>query len=350
MTRILIILLILIQSLSVHAKRRDELYRYTLMRDRVLIDRSLKDKPYNSFFNLEILLSSGLKGLIGDVQDGNRSGLSSAQKQTNMLQILNQNVNTAKYVDADIHAAIPLPRFRLSNFNIDTGIFYQLNFGVSLSISNQESVTNPSVSTYIKKETKFGVDALFVNNPSEHYGIRYYQLTRADLLSSLSYSTLATEGELFEFDDLSKNQVTYNFDLRYHKAYENFKMLLEVNELKLMEGTVEKVAFYESRPLFHAQYEYPFVLPMKGSFYFGITSRFKYAIDRGLYGAMKLRVLKEVPFYIYTKLSNQYLTFVPKFQSKYFHISYTLKTPIENPQDELWHSTLHAMEINFPFF
>jgi hypothetical protein len=329
------------------AKTRNELYRYTLMRDRVLIDRQLKQQPYHSFFNFELLLSSGSKALIGDVKDGNRSGLTSSQKQTNMLNVLNNNVNTARYIDGNLEAAIPLPSFKVSKFRIDSSLFYNFNVGLSLSISNTASSSDPQVNIYFKKETRIGLDTYWQNNPSEAYGIRYYQMTRSDLLSIFDNQSLASEGELFELDDLSKKEVSYNLDLFYKKAYPNFKLLAEIQEFKIMNGDSTKSALYESRPLYHLRLDFSLG---QGTLYLGAHQRFKYALLRGAYLAYELKLREHYPFYILAKISNQFLTLNPRFDTKYFTVNYSIKTPIENPQDELWHSTLHALNITVPFF
>ncbi len=329
------------------SKGRDELYRYTLMRDRVIIDRALKKTPYHSYFDLEVLLSSGLKSLVGDVKDGNRSGLSSSEKQNNMLEILNKNVNTARFVDANLEIGVPLPKLNLGKFKIDSAFFYNFNVGISLSISNITSPTSPSASVYIKKETKLGLDSYWQNNPSEAYGIRYYQLTRSDLLSVTSASQLATDGELFDLDELTREQVTYNFDVYYQKAYKDFRILLEVQEFKIMNGSSTVTTRYESRPLLHAQANFE---NRKGKLYIGIHQRLKYAFLRGMYLAYDYKIKEDYPFFVLAKLSNQYLTLNPRFETKYFKLNYKVKTPLENPQDELWHSTLHALNIEMPFF
>lgn len=333
-----------------HGFSKSELYRYTLLKDKIDIDRELKRRSYNSYFNFELLLSSGTKSLVGDVKDGNRGSLSSTQKTTNMLNILNQNVNTTKFVDADISAAIPLPNFSLWKFSITPGLFYHLNFGLSFSISNQANATNPTISTYIKKDIKLGMDATFKNNPSETYLMRFYQLNRADLQSSLSAASMATKGKVFEFDDLKKEQITYNVDLGYQKNKGNYSYSFEIKELKLMAGTVQKVALYENRPFLHAQIKYPFYFPFLGHLFVGVHQRFKYSIVRGAYAALKFKFNDVMPFYLTTKVSSQFLTIMPQVISKYFNMSYTIKTPIENPQEDFWVATIHALELSVPFF
>jgi len=326
MTKKLYIILLFIPVIAL-SKGRSELYRYTLMRDKVLIDRQLKQVSFHSFFNLEVLLSSGSKSLIGDVKNGNRAGLTSTQKQTNMLNILNNNVNTARYIDANLEAAIPLPSFKVSKFKIDSSLFYNFNIGLSLSIANTTNNSDPEVNLYLKKETRIGVDTYFQNNPSEAYGLRYYQMSRSDLLSVLDEQSLASEGKLFEVDDLNKKEVTYNLDLFY--------------------GTSTRAALYESRPLLHGRLSFNVG---QGQLYFGIHQRFKYALLRGIYAAYDFRVKEDYPFFVLAKISNQFITLNPRFETKYFKVNYTIKTPIENPQDELWHSTLHSLNIAVPFF
>ncbi|MFZ8932846.1 MAG: hypothetical protein ACO20H_09230 [Bacteriovoracaceae bacterium] len=346
MTKKLYIILLFIPVIAL-SKGRSELYRYTLMRDKVLIDRQLKQVSFHSFFNLEVLLSSGSKSLIGDVKNGNRAGLTSTQKQTNMLNILNNNVNTARYIDANLEAAIPLPSFKVSKFKIDSSLFYNFNIGLSLSIANTTNNSDPEVNLYLKKETRIGVDTYFQNNPSEAYGLRYYQMSRSDLLSVLDEQSLASEGKLFEVDDLNKKEVTYNLDLFYKKAYRNFKLLAEIQEFKIMNGTSTRAALYESRPLLHGRLSFNVG---QGQLYFGIHQRFKYALLRGIYAAYDFRVKEDYPFFVLAKISNQFITLNPRFETKYFKVNYTIKTPIENPQDELWHSTLHSLNIAVPFF
>lgn len=321
------------------------------MADRVKIDRSIKRSPNTSFLDIDLFISSGLKSLIGDVKDGNRSDLSSTQKQTNMLNLLNKNINTEKILDLELGLGIPAPNFRLYGIDFDLSLFGNVNVGAMVSFLSGSSALNPQAEAYLKKDIKVGAS---IKLKAEKYFdgevlANIYRLSRSDVSSSLDYTTLSSKGQIIETSDLNKEEISYQMDLGYLMNYQNGHVLYEIQELKLRESVSQKVPLYGNRPFYHIHGELDLNEEHTFKTFLGFHSRFNYSLFNGLYAGIKTRPIDSAPFYINGKISAQFLTLFPQFKTRYFEFNYVIKLPMENPQNDLWVSTIHAFELNFPF-
>ncbi len=328
---------------------RNEVSRFLLMHDRRVVDRQLKSEKYQSFLDLDFLMSSGLKALTGDITDSTNSNYSSTQKLTNIAEVLNKSINVEHALDIDLVVAAPLPYFSYGHWGILSSLFYEKNIEVGLSIFNGGDVTNPQAQTYIRSDTKFGSFVRLKRKEKEEWQVSFYQLKRSDIYATLTALSIASSTKIFNFDDLKTYNTTYNTDISYLKRTKKGEIKLEVQELKL-KTTSSKKTNYGSRPLLHARYRLlssnnilsyqPFV---------GVHFRKKYSLHEGLYAGISLSP-KQVPVLFETlKISASFLTFITQFKSHFFHISYTLKTPFRNPQERIWVPTLHSFQLNIPF-
>ncbi|GAB4019572.1 MAG: hypothetical protein Fur0010_21650 [Bdellovibrio sp.] len=136
--------------------------RFSLLHDRLTIERSLIRDSYSQFFNLDIQASSGILDLIGDAKNGSsNTAQTQTQKELNMYQLLSKHVNTEKFVDVNVIAGIPLPDIKYKGNQFLNSLFYELNIGISLSVNNQDSATNPVAQSYVRKETKTGLYSIW---------------------------------------------------------------------------------------------------------------------------------------------------------------------------------------------
>jgi hypothetical protein len=341
---------LLLSSLSTFAGVRGEIQRFTLLHDRLLIDRQLRKTPYTSFLNIDLAISSGIKDLIADIKTGSEDSLNSVQKQLNMFQVLSKNVNTEKFIDADVLLSLPMPDIKIKKFHFYSNIFYTLNFGVMATISNKDDATNPQAQVYVRKEIKQGLNTLIHKNKKSSISLALYQLIRSDSSTVATASSLATDGKLFNFDDLKKEHKMLDLDLRWIRAGKYNQGLFEIKELQLWTMSDHK-SLYGSRPMIHYQYQWN----QKNNFllwrpFLGMHYRKWYPLSRGLYGGIHIKPTKDVPFAFTGKISNQFLTIIPRFETGLFKFSYSFKAPFRNPQDDIWVAGIHNIDLNFTFF
>lgn len=355
--RLTLFLFGLLLSLTTKAQTaRGEIQRFTLLHDRITIDRGLRERPYSEFLSIDLVISSGIRTLINDLSNTSDSTSSSAaQKQLETLSLLSKNVNTEKTIDALVSAGIPLPDIKVGRHRFYNSLFYQFHAGIQLSINNRASATNPVAQTYVRKQIKKGLATIY--RPKEKSGdhdqfweIALYQMTRADTAVSLTATQLASDGEFFNLDDLNRDHNFYATDLIYHKTSRTGSLEIGAREVQLMSDSDEK-SLYGTSPLLHTQYTWNgegrnvIIKP-----FLGVHYRKWYPLHRGIYGGAHLNLAKkEVPFSLTFKVSNQFLTFMPQFKTSWFHFSYTFKNPYRNPQDEVWVTSLHNLQIHFPF-
>lgn len=343
-------ILLLSLSSTVHATGlRGEIQRYTLLHDRAMIDRNLRSRPYQDFIVADFIISSGLKDLVGDISDGTEDSQSTVQKQLNMFELLSKYVNTEQFVDLDIVAGLPLPKVKIKKWRFYNSAFYHLNMGVMATISNQTSVTDPTAQTYVKKDTKIGINSTLKRKKNEDWYFSLYQLSRSDLSASLNSSSLATDGELFDFDKLNDEHQMFALDLAYKKNYEKYFLLAEFRELKLK--TSKKVdTLYGTKPLFHLkakrilETEQFHLKPFVGFHY-----RRWYNLMRGLYAGIDFKYKKLESLRFIFKASNQFFLINPMVEFKYFVFSYAYKSPFRNPQDDIWVPGMHNIILKVPF-
>lgn len=329
---------------------RGEIQRFTLLHDRIMVDRALRYDSSSYIFNVDLVISSGVRTLINDLSNTSDSSSSQAQKQLQTLELMSKNVNTEKYIDALVGVGIPLPDITWKGSKFYNSLFYQFGAGISLSFNNIRSVTNPEASIYVRKEIKKGITTFYRPQKDWLYKFSFYQLTRADIFSSLTATQLSQDGEFFNLDDLNRDHNFYAADISYIKRSSNGELLASIEEFQVMSDSDEK-SLYGTSPLLRTQYTWfqksgtVAINPFIGAHY-----RKWYPLHRGFYGGANFKFVRdEIPFSLTMKASNQFLTFMPQFKVSWFHFSYTFKTPYRNPQDEVWVSTLHNLQIQIPF-
>ena len=328
---------------------RGEIQRYTILHDKAVIDRDLKARPYHQFLNSDFIISSGLKDLVGDISDGTNDSESTVQKQANMFQLLSKYVNTEQFVDLDISFGIPLFKIKINKYKFYTSAFYHVNFGVMATISNQESVTNPKAQTYVKKDTKSGLNISFKRKDNEAWRIALYQLARSDIYSSITSSALATDGELFSFDNLDEEHKTYSLDIALEKDLSRFSFLAEIRELKALSSSGDET-LYGNRPLIHLRTFKKFESDHYHLIgFFGAHYRRWYSLMRGIYAGFDFKYKNMENLRFLFKMSNQFFLLNPMIEFKYFTFTYAYKSPHRNPQDEIWVPGMHNIAIAIPF-
>ncbi len=328
---------------------RDELSRYTLLRDRTIVERQIGRPSDSTFFDLDMMISAKTLKLIGEVRNGSNSSLSSAQRQANMLEILNKNINTERFIDLDVALGIPIPDIKTKKRKFSPSLFFQNNFGVMATISNRENIADPKLQTYVKKESKIGLHTIYQPQKNQRYFISLYQLTRADTADQLTSSQLANDGKFFNFNKLNQKYKTLNLNLRWHYQKEGRSFLIEFQELQLYKQSGRQNIF-GTRLLGHTQY----AITIEGGHlqwqpFGGVHYRKRYSISQGLYGGFKAKLKHDNPFSLGLKLDNHFAFITPQFRLPWFHFSYSYKTPYRNPQDDIWVHSLHSIHLSLPF-
>lgn len=329
---------------------RGELSRFTLLHDRITVDRDLRERDHDHFLNIDLVVSSGLLDLISDLSNTSESNQTSVQKQLETLQILGKNVNTEKTVDALIGAGIPLPTMKIFGKSFYSSLFYEFHAGVMVSINNEASATNPVAQTYVRKQSKRGLSTLFQYKKDQSYQVSLYQMLRADTEATVDSAELSGDGELFNLDELNQDESVLAMDIHYRKSSSNGAWDLALKELKLYRlNDIE--SNYGQSPLFNGRYTWFFKSQyFKIDPFVGMQYRKRYKLPRSFYAGFFMNFLNEkVPFNLIFKASNQFITLMPQFKTRWFHFSYTFKNPYRNPQDEVWVSSLHNIQIHFPF-
>jgi hypothetical protein len=350
MVKSLLILISLSISTATFATR-GEIKRFTLLHDRMMIDRSLRLSPHGQFFNIDLAISSGLRSLISDVSNtSENSSSSAAAKQLETFKLLSKNVNTEKFIDLYAGFGIPLPDIKIKKHKLYTSLFYELNAGIMVTIANQDDPTNPQAQTYVRKELKTGLSILYKPEKDKALEFSLYQLTRSDSASNLTSANLAQDGEFFNLDSLNQDHIVYALDFQYARRTKTGQFKAGVREFKLMSSSGEE-SLYGSDPLLFTQFQWkPTGRLIRSSLFAGIHYRGRYSVDQGIYLGTHLSVDKKtVPIDLTVKVSSQFITLMPVLKLKWFNFSYSFKNPYRNPQDEVWVSSLHNIQLTLPF-
>ena len=349
MSNLLKTLVVLTLTLSnLWAYGRPEMQRFSLLHDRLTVERSLIRDAYSQFLNIDIQASSGIIDIIGDAKNGTKA-TTQTEKDLNMYQLLTKNVNTEKFIDANIIAGIPLPDVHYHQHHFLNSAFYQINLGFSLSINNQVLATNPVAQTYVRKETKMGLYSIYSHGSSTEQQIALYQMIRSDLSSELSYTALSADGKFFDFNSLTQEQKHIAVDWKWIKRDKNHRTELSVSELALLKQSDVKTKF-GTGPLFHAAHFVTYdqnkysLIPFAGFHY-----REHYRITNGLYLGVTYKGNDRLPVKATFKMDNQFMALMPTLDMKYFRFSYSFKNPYRNPQDDFWVAAMHQIDIGIPF-
>ncbi|MCP4914941.1 MAG: hypothetical protein GY909_17615 [Oligoflexia bacterium] len=340
-------LLLFFSISSTFANLRSEVDRYIILSDRVIVDRSLKvDAQHQEFLGLDLVASSGIRSIISDVKSGTETS-NPVTKQVNMFSLLSKYVNSERFIDFDIQVGFPLFDITYKKNKYFPSFFYQMNVGLMFTVANKVDPLNPSGQLYFKQDQKMGIHTIHKRN-KELYQLSIYQLTRSDLLSTVTATSLATSGELFNLDDLNKEQKSVAIDLEYKK--ENKRDFYEVvlKEIKLLSQS-DHETIYGHTPFIMAKYGRHYEwngLSLKP--FAGIHYRKNYPIHQGLFIGGQMKSLSR-PLELTAKMSHQFLTLIPQVKFRYFRFNYTFKNPYRNPQDDVWVSSMHSINLAFPF-
>lgn len=327
------------------ANPRSELSRYIELRDKTIIDQSLRKNVYSNYFDLELNINSGTKELIGDINSSKDSSLGIAG-------VLNKNINSELFIDFNVEAAAPLPFIKIKKYRLLPNLVYNMNLGALLSFSTDDTGLVPSASVYVKKETKLGIYSRLKwnNRKSESIDFFLYKMTRSDLLYSRTATQVDAEDGIFDFGELEKSEKKLTLDLRYQREFSDYKYFIELKELPIMDMSSDKDSIYGKSPLIHARYSLinkenwgiwsPFV---------GLHYRKRYSAFEGLYVGSRFNFDTHIPVTLVTKLDTKFITIMPKLDYKYFYLNYSMRTPYRNPQEEVWVSATHSINLGVPF-
>ncbi|EQC49188.1 hypothetical protein M899_0686 [Bacteriovorax sp. BSW11_IV] len=332
---------------------RNSIGRYILLRDRSLTDNLFFNGPHQDYFKMRTNISSGLKDLIGDIKSGTDSSTSSSQKTTNVLSILNKNINTEKFIDIGLELNIPLPSFKYSRFTFLPSLFASGTLGGLVTVANKVDGTNPNADIYLNKEIRYGVAStlLWKNRFNESLQVALYKKSVSDLFISKDATSIATGGSLVETSELKDEDNSYSVDFSYKRENEKYALIIDLWDLKLMKASGSKESRIGNTPFLHTRYD--FKNDSTGAFKFtpflGAHYRKRHTIAESLYLGTNIAYQGHIPVSTIFKMDNQFLTFLPRIEFRHFHFSYGLRTPYRNPQDDIWVPTIHSIHIGIPF-
>ena len=337
---------------------RSEIGRYTLLHDRNILLRDLAREKHSSFLDFSLTFSAGLKKLISDVTDASRDDstlpgqANEAQKQVQIYKLMTKNLNTERFLDAELGLGIPLPGFTLNRTRILLNPFFTFGAGSSFSFSNREDALQPKLQLYLRTEQKLGLRALNLFSNRQKLTFNIYKLQRSDSLSMMSYSDVATKGELFNISDLKDKEVTTNADLIWEEEGQRDAYKIEVSEFQIARDSKKSKTHvaYGNSPLLHMRYQRKNVEESTHlSPFVGIHYRRRYDLQDGLYAGFQMIPTERLPLHFAFILDNGFFALMPELKTKWFELVYSWRSPHQNPQDDIWVPAMHSLELNFPF-
>lgn len=347
------IIVALILATNAHASGlRNNLKRYTLVRDKTIVDQLVRAPLYESYFDLDLTVSSGVKTLVGDVKNISNNSDNDAAKELAIAEILNKNINSERYADLNATFGVPLPTIKIKKYRLTPALFYNLNLSTLFTISNIEDVTDPSVAVYIKQETKLGVSTILTKKSDKETQVKLnlYMFKRADTSLIQTASTLVENTKIFDFGALSDGESSLGADFIYKRTNTKRTYILELLEIKAIPLKTISDVEYDHFPLFHAYHQWHKSSDQKFWFemFAGVHMRKRYSLFEGIYVGTWLKS-KDLPFRASLNLSKQFLTFMPEFKRSSFFFNYKLRMTYINPQDSIWVPTIHSFNLGFAF-
>lgn len=349
----IIFVLTLLSTICCYAEIRSEISRYKIQNDRYLIERELKtENRYRSFFDLHIGISSHLLDLITDTSDIIDNNGTEAEQEAEILKLLTKELNTERNIFIEAAIAVPLPTFYLSDHKIQTSLFAGIFGGSSLTIHNSDDALNPVAQTYIKVDKKMGISNTSELTKDNSLTTSVYYIQRQELSADADYKSIAEDDKLINTDELELENVSIKMDMAFKREILRNTYLLEVQELHLLtHGASETSGYFGKSPLFHMRYNRKFYSEvLNHEWFYGMHMRKDYSLIDGAYLGVNLDfVNNEIPIKFTGTLNKQFLTFIPKINFKHLNLSYTLKMPFENPQEDMWVSAIHLVSLSTPF-
>lgn len=342
--------LLFVLPYTAYALGRSEISRYYLLRDRVLVERELRHYR-GHFFNIDLVVSSGVKDLIGEVDTATSQG-SSAQQTVAINKLLLKNANTERFIDADISAGIPLPYIKIGKIRILPNLIFGFNLGASTSIASPTGdPADVVLQAYAKKEISMGLRTLIRFKPKETWDVSIIKLNRADLFESRDASTIASSGDVINLDGIDQDEASWRLALGFTKENVRDLWFVRVSDIKLAQASGhERNALYDHTPLWHAGFSRRYYMNW-GELrpFVGVHIRERYGVHDGLYLGLKGILDSAFPMSLETRLDNAFFTITPAFEGRYFALRYGIRTPYRNPQSDLWVSSMHQISLTFPF-
>jgi len=125
----------------------------------------------------------------------------------------------------------------------------------------------------------------------------------------------------------------------------------ELQEIKILTTSKSpNKIYYKNLPMLHIGGKRFFIINQsKWTFLTGLHLRNRYSILSGFYLGGEWQHAKNSPLVITGKISADFITLLPQFKTDWLKISYMLKMPFINPQNDLWVSSVHSLAMVFPF-
>ncbi|MBK27147.1 MAG: hypothetical protein CME70_24300 [Halobacteriovorax sp.] len=353
MQRLIFILFVLFSPLLLEkafgAGTRGEIQRFTLLHDRFIVDRGLRKLRYDQFLDIDIVVSSGLKSFLGEIEASSKNAASTTARDAAVLAALAKKVNSERYLDIDVSLGVPLPYIRYRKFQMLPGLFYNINMAASNTLSNQDDGLNIKAQSYVKLEKRMGLLSRIKWNKKEEVRLALYRFTKTDVALDLNVSQVGAKTSVFKFDDAIVDHNMIASDWTYILTKENYTLLGEIQELQLLSQSDGKKSLHGTSPFLHTRLTNNLrVGNLLLKPFYGVHYRKWYDVFDGLYVGASLKYNIDIPFEFLMKVSTEFITLMPEFKTKYFQFVYSLKTPFRNPRQKIWVSAIHNVNISIP--
>jgi len=330
-------------SFGLSRSSRDELHRYTLMRDRIIVERSIKDLGRNNYFMTDFHFSSGLIAFTGEVDNiVDNPNLNDAEKQSQVQSILSKHANTGKYADLENAISIPLPEIKHNKYHFYPTVFVSHNISGSMSVSSDEDFK-----AFIKKDLKYGLYSYITVGSQFMIESSLYQLKRKELYTTKTSSQIVGDRKLANARGLGQEQSSIRIDFKISKKYKMITTSLKIEEFVLIKDSTTnnyKNSFFIDGRLNgvfkNSEFSYsPFI---------GMHRRERYSLFKGLYVGTKID-RHDFPIKGMFILDGEILTLSFSAEYRWLNAGYTVKLPHQNPVDNTWVSKIHSLMISVPF-
>lgn len=331
---------------AVARNTRNEMFRYTLLRDRTLAERAVKGIHKQNYFSMDLHISDGLKSFLGDLKGAyGDTTVDSTTRANNVDEILSQHLNTEYYLDADAYVGIPLPQVKIKKITLYPALFGGYNGGGSMSVSNMTGASQLQI--YAKVESKAGLNVLAKLKDPYFMELSFYHMNRKDDYLAKNGTQISSEQKVIAFNGLRNEQNSQRLDATLGIEKKQGIITLAAEEIVVKRSDVKPEygndAFlklqYQGRIKKDALLIEPFA---------GLHRRARYAVHKGLYAAVKIEKA-DLPFKAMMMLDPGMLTTVLRFEYKLFRAAYTLKLPHQNPVDHVWVPKMNSLMLNFSF-
>lgn len=314
----------------------------------IIEQRLKKNRPY-SFFDFDFHGTSGIKTLIGDLKNSSKNTQNSAvQKQSSIIELLDKQVNTEKYLDADLAISIPFGQYHYNSTKIIPAFIAGVDFAGLFSVSNAGDATNPILQSYLRFDQTLGGFVELEFDDQTMAQMKFYQLARKDKYSLFNASALVNDGNVIGGSKLDQVDTFMMVDALYAKFFKDQLIQFELQQLQIVSNVFDgKEYYYPNFPFWNIHYEFYYKSRSNHvTFFTGLHNRERYSLMKGFYTGLKIKNILG-PIHFLGIVDANFISIIPRLTLPFFNLSYTIKLPIYNPQQDYWVGVIHGLNLSF---